>query len=61
MYVDNIKLVGKKQCINPTWKILMQVVDLGEPTPFLDHVYLGCTERECQISEDIVDYYKKSV
>ena len=36
----------------------MKDVDLGEPTPFLDHVYLGCTERECQISEDIVDNYK---
>ena len=36
----------------------MKAVDLGEPTPFLDHVYLGCTERECQISEDIVDNYK---
>ena len=24
-----------------TWKILMKDVDPGEPTPFLDHVYLG--------------------
>ena len=22
-------------------------VDLGEPTSFLDHVYLGCTQRKC--------------
>ena len=36
----------------------MKAVDLGEPTTFLDHVYLGCTERECQIREDIVDNYK---
>ena len=27
---------------------------LGEPTSFLDHVYLGCT----QISKDIVDNYR---
>ena len=26
-------------------------------TSFLDHVYLGCTQRECQISKDIVDNY----
>ena len=51
-------MAGKKQHINPMWKILMKDVDLGEPTSFLDHVYLGCTQRECQISKDIVDKYK---
>ena len=49
VYVDHIKLAGKKQNICPTWKILMKHVDLGEPTTFLDHVYLGCTQRECQL------------
>ena len=58
MYVDDIKLAGKKQTINPTWKILMKDVDSGEPTSFLDHVNLGCTQRECQISKDIVDNYR---
>ena len=37
-------------------EILMEDVDLGKP--FLDHVYLGCTQRECQISKDIVDDYR---
>ena len=32
----------------------MKDVVLGEPTSFLDHVYLVCTQRECQISNDIV-------
>ena len=59
--VDDRKLVGKKQNVNPTWKILMKDVDLGEPTSFLDHVYLGCTQRECQISKDIVDNYKSII
>ena len=36
----------------------MQDVHLGEPTSFLDHVYLGCTQRECQISNDIVANYR---
>ena len=58
MYVDYIKLAGKTENIEPTWKILMKDVDLGEPTSFLDHVYLGCTQRECQISKDIVDNYR---
>ena len=53
--VDDIKLAGKTENIEPTWKILMKDVDLGEPTSFLDHVYLGCIQRECQTSEDIVD------
>ena len=36
----------------------MKDVDLGEPTSFLDHVYLGCTQRECKTSKDIVDNYR---
>ena len=55
MYVDAIKLDGKKHNIDPIWKVLNKEVDLGEPTSFLDHVYLGCTQRQCEISKDIVD------
>ena len=40
------------------WKLLNKEVDLGEPTSFLDHVYLGCTQRQCEISKDIVDKYR---
>ena len=32
---------------------------LGEPTSSLDHVCLGYTQRECQISDDIVVNYKE--
>ena len=39
----------------------MRDVDLGEPTSFLDHAYLGCTERECKISSDIVANYRDMV
>ena len=58
VYVVDIKLAGKKQIINPMRKLLMKDVDLGEPTSILDHVYLGCTQREYQISKDIVDNCK---
>ena len=58
VYVDDIKLAGKKQNIDPIWKVLNKEVDLGEPTSFLDHVYLGCTQRQCEISNDIVDNYR---
>ena len=30
----------------------------GESRSFFDHVYLGCTQRECQISKDIVVQYR---
>ena len=46
MYVDDIKLAGKKQHNDPMWKVPMKEVDLGEPTSFLEHVYLGCTQLE---------------
>ena len=58
VYVDDIKLAGKKQNIDPMWEVLNKEVDLGEPTCFLDHVYLGCTQRQCEISKDIVDNYR---
>ena len=56
--VDDIILAGKKQNIYPMWKLLNKEVDLGEPTSFVDHVYLGCTQRQCEISKDVVDNYK---
>ena len=40
------------------WKVLNKEVDLGEPTSFLDHENLGCTQRQCEISKDIVDNYR---
>ena len=58
VYVDDIKLAGKTENIEPAWKILMEDVDLGEPTSFLDHENLGCTQRECQISQDFVANYR---
>ena len=58
VYVDDIKLAGKKQNIDPIWKVLNKEVDMGEPTSFLDHVHLRCTQRQCEISKDIVDNYR---
>ena len=58
VYVDDIKLAGKKHNIDPMWKVLNKEVVLGEPTSFLDHVYLGCTQRQCEVSQDIVDNYR---
>ena len=56
--VDSIELASKTESIDPMWKVLNKEVDLGEPTSFLDHVYLGCTQRQCEINKDIVDNYR---
>ena len=58
VFVDDIKLVGEKQSLDPMWKVFNKEVDSGEPTLFLDHAYLGCTQRQCEISKDIVDNYR---
>ena len=58
VYVDDITLAGKKQNLDPMWKVLNKEFDLGEPTSFLDHVYLGYNQRHCEISIDIVDNYR---
>ena len=58
VYVDDIKLTGKKQNLDLMWKLLNKEVDLGEPTSSLDHVYLGCTQRQCETSKDIADNYR---
>ena len=46
-------MAGKKQNLAPMWKKLMKNVDNEEPTSFLDHVYLGCTQRERKPNEKI--------
>ena len=48
-----MKLAGKKQIINPMWKVLHKDVD-----SFVDHVYLVCTQRLCEIRKDTVDSYR---
>ena len=54
MFVDDTKFAGKKQNLDRMWKVLKEV-DLGETTSFLVHVHLGCTQRQCERSKDIVD------
>ena len=58
--VDDIKKwLERKQNMAPMWKNLMKNVDLDEPTSLLDHVYLGCTQRECKLNEIIIEQYRE--
>ena len=53
--MDDIKLAGMKQNMALMWKKLMKLVDLGEPTSFLDHVHLGCTQRERKPNKIVIE------
>ena len=53
-------MAGKKQKKAPMWKNLMKNVDLDGPTSFLDHLFLGCAQRECKPNEDIVGHKEMS-
>ena len=39
----------------------MKDVDIEEPTSFLDHVYSGCTQRECKPNEKIIGQYNEMI
>ena len=58
VYVDEFKMAGKQKTWHRLGQFLMKYVDLEEPTSFLDRVYLGCTQRECTISNETVTKYR---
>ena len=58
VHVDDIKLASKTENIEPTWKNLMEDVDLGEPTSFLDHVYWVALKESVESAEICKGYRK---
>ena len=58
VYVDDIKLAGKKQNLHPMWKVLNKEVELGEPTSFLDHVYVGCVSNQQRYCGELHRYVR---
>ena len=65
MYVRSSKKKGlflsvnaEKRTMAPMWKIKKNV-DIDDSTSFLDHVYLGCTQRECTPNETIIEQIEK--
>ena len=53
------KMAGQKRNMAPMWKMMRKNVDIDKPASFLDHVNLGCPQRECKPNETIVEQYKK--
>ena len=58
MWMTSSWLERNKTLIRCGKYLLNKEVDLGEPTSFLDHVYLECTQRQNEKSKDIVDNYR---
>ena len=60
MYVDDIKMTGKKaEYGSHVGEIDEKCGRLDEPTSFLRHVNLGCTQRECKPNEIIIKDHRK--
>ena len=56
--VDDIKKGWKRAEYGSHVEKLMKQVDLGERTSSLDHIYLGCTQRECKPNESVIEEYR---
>ena len=59
VFVDDVKKLLERSRIWLPWKKMIKHVNTDEPTSFLDHENLGCTQRECKPNESIVEQYKK--
>ena len=57
MYVDDIKIVWKGTKHTSDVESTQQRSRFGR-TNIFDHAYLGCTQRQCEISKENVDNYR---
>ena len=55
----SLKRLESSRIWSPCGRTLMQNIVLDEPTSFLDHVCLGCTQGECKTNETIIEQYTK--
>ena len=46
VYVDDLKMVGKKENMEPMWAELRKHLNLDPPSKMIDNQYLGSTQRE---------------
>ena len=53
-WMEEIRVLGVRH--KNGWKEAEYGVDLDEPTSFLDHVLLGCTQSECKPNEIIEEF-----
>ena len=58
VYVDDIKLAGKNKILIRCGKVLYKEVDLENQHLSWIMFFLGCTQRQCEMSKDILDNYR---
>ena len=46
VYVDDLKMAGKKENLAPMWELLQKHLTLDPPSKMVDNQYLGSTQRE---------------
>ena len=42
-------MVGIKEKLQPMWKPPQEEIDIENPTPLMNPVHLGCTQREAEV------------
>ena len=47
-------MVGKNENIRPMWQSLKREIAVAEPTPIVNQVSLGCTQREARVDMGVV-------
>lgn len=47
-------MAGKKENLAPMWKILNKHINLDPATKFDNTTYLGCTQRDVEIPDQVV-------
>ena len=46
VYVDDFKMVGKRENLSEMWNKIRRDIDLEPETELIENVYLGCNQRE---------------
>ena len=63
VYVDDFKMAGKAEALEPMWKRIGKLLDLEPPTPLTSNVYLGCGQNDTHMLDvslaNKIDLYDK--
>ena len=54
VFVDDITMVCKNASLVPTWARERKEIELEDPIPLVDQVFLGCTLRTDTVDEETI-------
>ena len=52
VYVDDLKMAGKKANIKPMWDLMQTHMKLEDPKKMEDNQYLGCAQKQLEPAEE---------